>query len=195
MPSRAPPPAVNGNGATNAKGTKSMAAGRPRAAISAARRANQYRTAKGKGSGNGIRNKEKGTKYSNKKKSKLSYEETIQLMNRRKQKDEDITAQDPEELEDIEGIGDEADPTEATQLQEDYTQRVSNTKVPLHGNLHVERKHDEAVRLCSLNINSLSFWLRNNYKAEHLKHVLQQYGVDSIGIQEVCINWSAFKSS
>jgi len=41
----------------------------------------------------------------------------------------------------------------------------------------------------------MSFWLRNNYKAERLKYLFEQYGIDTMGLQEVCINWSKFKSS
>ena len=79
--------------------------------------------------------------------------------------------------------------------EEQIRQTVSNTKVPVHGNLRVEEKDDEALRFLGVNINSMSFWQRDNYKADRLKFILEKYGVDAVGLQEVCINWSEFKAS
>jgi hypothetical protein len=79
--------------------------------------------------------------------------------------------------------------------EEQIRQTVSNTKVPVHGNLSVEKKDDEALRFLGVNINSMSFWQRDNYKADRLKFILEKYGVDAVGLQEVCINWSEFKAS
>ena len=56
-------------------------------------------------------------------------------------------------------------------------------------------KEDDVSRFFSTNINSVSFWQHNNYKVDWLKFLLKQYNIDSIGLQEGCINWSAFKSS
>ena len=72
---------------------------------------------------------------------------------------------------------------------------MTNTKAPLHGNLRVEEKHEEAVRVLGLNINSLKFWQKENHKAERLKFIFEKYGVDTTGLQDVCINWSNFKAS
>ena len=196
MVRKAPLPSAKGNGATNATGTTTIAP-RKRAAKSSAKRANVNRIAKKKtGKKGGVR-KGKGNTNSKISQTKLSYEETIQLMGRNNRPNEELSAKDLEELEELEGLagcstGKEDTPT---QLQDDYIQQVANTKVPMYGTLQVEKNHDDAIRLFSANMNSMSFWLRDNYKAERLKHVLQQYGVDSAGIQEVCINWSAFKSS
>ena len=196
MVRKAPLPSAKGNGATNATGTTTTAP-KKRAAKSSAKRANVNRIAKRKSGKNGGVRKGKGDTNSKNNQTKLSYEETVQLMGRNTRPNEELSAQDLEELEELEGLagcspGKEDKPT---QLQDDYIQQVANTKVPMYGTLQVEKKHDDAIRLFSANMNSMSFWLRGNYKAERLKHVLQQYGVDSAGIQEVCINWSAFKSS
>ena len=54
---------------------------------------------------------------------------------------------------------------------------------------------EDTIWLFFANVNGMSSWLWNNYKAERLKYVFQQYGIDSAGLQEVCINWSPFKLS
>ena len=41
----------------------------------------------------------------------------------------------------------------------------------------------------------MSFWQRDNYKADRLKFIFEKYGVHAAGLQEVCINWSEFKAS
>ena len=71
---------------------------------------------------------------------------------------------------------------------------MATTKVPIYDNLRVDDKAEVAIRLFSVNVNGMSFWLRNNYRAEILKYVFRQYGIDLAGFH-VCINWSAFKPS
>ena len=44
-------------------------------------------------------------------------------------------------------------------------------------------------------MNSMSYWLNNNHKAERLNYVYDQYGIDAAGLQEVCINWLALPTS
>ena len=51
------------------------------------------------------------------------------------------------------------------------------------------------IRVLGMNINRMSFWLKDNYKAERLKFTFGKYRVDIAGLQEVCINWSEFKVS
>ena len=85
-------------------------------------------------------------------------------------------------------------PTDAQEAQPE-PRTVQKTKVPIHGTLWVDKKLPTAIRFFSANINGLKYWHKNNYKANRLKHVFQQYGVDSCGLQEVCLNWSAFKPS
>ena len=65
----------------------------------------------------------------------------------------------------------------------------------MHGNLRVEVKDDEAIRVLGVNINIISFWLKDNYKVERLKFIFKKYGVDIAGLQEVCIKWIEFKAS
>ena len=68
-------------------------------------------------------------------------------------------------------------------------------KVPLYGNLRVELKNEDAIRVLGININSMSFWPKDNYKAEWLKFTFEKYGVNIAGLQDVCINWSNFNLS
>ena len=49
----------------------------------------------------------------------------------------------------------------------------------MHGNLRVEVKDDKAIRVLGVNINIMSFWLKDNYKAERLKPIFEKYGVDT----------------
>ena len=63
-----------------------------------------------------------------------------------------------------------------------------HTIVPIHGNWKVEAKYDEAIRLLSVNVNSMSYCLNKNHRAERLKYVYDQYGIDAVGLQEVCNN-------
>ena len=121
MVRKAPLPSAKGNGATNATGTTTIAP-RKRAAKSSAKRANVNRIAKKKtGKKGGIR-EGKGNTNSKISQTKLSYEETIQLMGRNNQPNEELSAKDLEELEELEGLagcstGKEETPTK---LQDDY---------------------------------------------------------------------------
>ena len=74
-------------------------------------------------------------------------------------------------------------------------QTVENTIVPSYGNLRVEEKGSDVVRIMSLNINGLSLWKHNNPKVDRLKHVLRTYGVDVLGLQETNTNFHHLKSS
>ena len=46
----------------------------------------------------------------------------------------------------------------------------------------------------SINVNCLSLWRKCNYKAERLKWAMLKYRLDSVGIQEVCVNWKSYKT-
>ena len=54
-------------------------------------------------------------------------------------------------------------------------------------------KADDSVRFMSVNVNCLSMWKRLNYKAERSRWSLKNYQVDSMGLQEVCVNWRNFR--
>ena len=56
-------------------------------------------------------------------------------------------------------------------------------------------KDEETIRVLDVNINIMSFWLKDNYKAEWLRFIFKKYVVNIAGLQEVCINWGNFKSS
>ena len=76
-----------------------------------------------------------------------------------------------------------------------YVCTVSSTKVPIYGKLRIDGKDSEAIRCMSKNVNSMPYWLRDNYEAERLKFLLKQYNIGPAGFQEVCINWAALKPS
>ena len=65
----------------------------------------------------------------------------------------------------------------------------------LFGDLKPCKKADDIVRLMSININCLSMWKQYNDKAKRLRWVMYKYKVDSMGLQEVGVNWESFKTS
>ena len=77
-------------------------------------------------------------------------------MNKRRNHQTEITNKELEEIE--EEVVDLKRNTDLEKEQAAYKQTVTNTKVPLHGNLRVEETEEEVVRVLELNINSLSFW-------------------------------------
>ena len=72
---------------------------------------------------------------------------------------------------------------------------VMNTKVPTHGIWRKDEKEVKDVTFLGVNINSLSHWSKNSNKAARLRHIIQEYGVDSVGLQEVCVNWEKLPPS
>ena len=53
----------------------------------------------------------------------------------------------------------------------------------------MNEREDGDVTFMGVNINSLSYRSKEGNKAA-LSYVFQQYGVDSAGLQEVCMNWA-----
>merc|ERR1711966_488440 len=70
-----------------------------------------------------------------------------------------------------------------------------NTKVPMHGTWRRHEREDEDVTFMGVNINSLAYWSKESNKAARLQYVFQEYGVDSAGLQEVCVNWAKVPQS
>ena len=66
---------------------------------------------------------------------------------------------------------------------------------PIYGTLQIDKKAVNSIRLFSVDVSRLSFWLNGNYKTKKLKHVLKQYKVDSMDLQEVCVNWANIKTT
>ena len=106
--------------------------------------------------------------YQSKSNSWLSFEDTIEI---RKQKKESSNQKQGWQGKDV---------SRSRKKQAAYKQTVTNSKVPLYGNLRVEEKDKEAVKVLGLNINSLSFCEKENYKAEQLKFTFERYGVDTV---------------
>ena len=75
---------------------------------------------------------------------------------------------------------------EATRTEERQT--VMNTKVPVHGTWRKEKNDKDDVTCLGVNINSLAYWSKESNKAARLRHIIQEYGVDSASLQEVCVN-------
>ena len=46
-----------------------------------------------------------------------------------------------------------------------------------------------------VNINSLAYWSKECNKADRLRYVFQKYGVNSAGLQEVCMNLAKVQQS
>ena len=72
---------------------------------------------------------------------------------------------------------------------------VMNTKVSTHGTWRKNEREDEDVTFMGVNINSLAYWSKESNKAARLRYVFQEYGVDTVGLQEVCVNWAKVRQS
>ena len=57
----------------------------------------------------------------------------------------------------------------------------------------MDEKDKEAIRILVLNVNSTSFCLKDNYRADQLKSGFKEDDINTVGLQEMCINWAAFK--
>ena len=109
-------------------------------------------------------------------------------MNKRKNLESEITNKEPKEIENA-----TKDQQKAAQVEKNQTevrQTVTKMKVSLYGNLRVEVKDEEAIIVLGVDINIMSFWMKDNNKAEWLKFIFEKYVVNIVGLQEVCINWS-----
>ena len=107
-------------------------------------------------------------------------------MERRRNPETETTNKELEEIENT--AKDNQKASRAKKSEEKFRQTVANTKVPVHGNLRVEVQDDKATRVLGVDINIMSYWLKDNYKAERLKLIFEKHGVDIAGLQEVCIN-------
>ena len=123
----------------------------------------------------------------------MSFEDTVEIMARRRNPESEITNKELKEIENA--AEDNQKAAREYKKAEKIRQTVSNTRVLVHVTLRVEGKDDEALRFLGVNINSMSFWQRDNYKADRLKFIFEKYGVDTAGLQEVYINWSGLKAS
>lgn len=128
---------------------------------------------------------------------RLTSDTVREILGSRKGNRDDLSARELDEL------MDDANVVEPTAEKEERLARllnleaktVENTKVPLYGNLRVNEKDPDAIRVMSININGIQLWKHNNIKAARLKHILKDYGVDVLGIQETNTNFAALKAS
>jgi hypothetical protein len=132
--------------------------------------------------------------------AKLNYNESLNadevrdILERRKSKRDDISVKELDQL--LSDYGEEKacpDLPQSEVLPEPRS--VENTKVPIYGNLRVDVKDSDAIRVMSLNINGIHLWKHNNLKADRLKHVMKTYGIDVLGLQETNTNFAAMKAS
>ena len=65
-----------------------------------------------------------------------------------------------------------------------------NTKAPLHGTWRPGEKDDDDVTCFGANINILAYWSKKSNKVARLRHLFQEYEVDTAGLQEICVNWA-----
>ena len=185
-PLKQPPLPPTGKGADLNSGFTSMKK-KKRGAGKSAQRANAWRNAKHRyGLQQQHHRKQRGM-------SKLSYNETVEIIDKRQRKFDEPSQKEVEDMID----DDEAQIDEEAEREEerDYQRSVAKDKSPIYGNLRVEHKPEDTMRFLSVNINGLAFWWQNNPKADHLKFILKHYQIDGLGLQEPCINWCAFKSS
>ena len=86
-----------------------------------------------------------------------------------------------------------AEKVETAKVKEQWT--LMNTKVPTHGRWRMNERADEDATCMGVNINGLAYWSKESNKATRLQYVFQKYGVDSAGLQEVCMNWAKVPQS
>ena len=81
------------------------------------------------------------------------------------------------------------------EAEQAYQNKIEQYKVPLYRDPKLGKKADNSVRLMFINVNYLSMWKRYNYKAKRLRWAMFNYKIESMGIQEVGVNWRNFKTS
>ena len=85
----------------------------------------------------------------------MSFEDTVEIMARRRNPEAEITNKELNEIENAAEDNRKAarGHNEAGKIR----QTVSNTRVPVHGTLRVEEKDDKGLWFLGVNINSMSF--------------------------------------
>ena len=185
-PLKQPPLPATGKGADSNSGFAGMQQ-KKRGAGKSAQRANAWRDAKHRYELQCQQHrKQRGL-------SKLSYTETIEMIDKRQRKFEEPSQMEVEDM--IDNADAQVNEEEEREEEKEYQRSVAKDKSPIYGNLRVEHKPEDTMRFLSVNVNGLPFWWHDNPKANHLKFILKQYQIDGLGLQEPCINWSAFKSS
>ncbi|EJK63015.1 hypothetical protein THAOC_16352, partial [Thalassiosira oceanica] len=124
---------------------------------------------------------------------RLSYAETLEIMENRENKLEETTEQEVVDI--MSDMVCEYTQQKARRAETKYREEMASKNVPLYGTLVPASKPAEGVRVMSLNINGLQMCKSVNPKAERLKYILPKYEVDILGLQETCVNWRQFKPS
>ena len=114
---------------------------------------------------------------SNKNNAKLSFEETVRIVDSRTKRYDEITQSQVKER--VENQVEEPERTQQDEAEKIYKQAIDKVKVPIYGTLRVDKKHEHASRFFSANVNGLSFWQRSNYKQERLTYIFEQYSTRS----------------
>ena len=115
------------------------------------------------------------------------------ILERRQRSTDDVLPQEVDEyMEEKELV---AELEAAAKEYKEFQKSVAATNVPLWGDIDVNAKRDDVIRLLSGNLNGLAAWNHNNHKADRLRFLMTKLGLDVVGLQEVCVNWSALKPS
>lgn len=136
------------------------------------------------------------SQISNSYSERLSTEKMKDLLAQRKNKRDDLSARDIDQLLE-QDLDSRNAPTGhlAANLGSNPGKSVEATVVPIYGNLELERKDIDAVRFMSLIINGIGWWNPDNIKLSRLKNVLKSLAIDVVGLQETNYNFSKLKSS
>ena len=129
----------------------------------------------------------------NKRRTTLSHGDTLELMERRSNKNEEVLEQEVDEL--VKEKDNSAVAARATIQEAAFSREIAKRKVPIYGTLDPRQKPEETVRVMSLNINGLNMSKSANPKADRLRQLIPKYKIDVLGMQETCVNWSEFKPS
>ena len=123
----------------------------------------------------------------------MSPEEVLDTLQRREDGERVYSNADLEEMREKNAEEKREMQSEEAKTRERRT--VMNTKVDTYGTWRRDEKEAEDVTFLGVNINSLSYWSKSSNKAARLRYIVQEYGVDSVGLQEVCVNWAKLPPS
>ena len=129
-------------------------------------------------------------------KQRMSADELLATLGRRKLNSDDLSPSEVEEL--LSKAAKDVDEQLAIENEKEAVEKrrtVMSTKVKTHGDWLPELKGDDNVTFLSADLNSLAYWSRYSNKADRLRDIFAKYGIDSAGLQEVCVNWAQLPAS
>ena len=110
----------------------------------------------------------------------MSPEEVLDTLQRREEGEQVYSNADLEEMR--EKNAEEKREVQSEEAKTRERRTVMNAKVDTYGTWRRDEKEAEDVTFLGVNINSLSYWSKSSNKAARLRYIVQEYGVDSVGL-------------